>query len=121
VIASFNQHCVHVTGMHPFPNHSTTADPETKELVITFDKPLDAQAGPRHHGYSISAGSDDEKHYPISGTPEFLPGNQSIKLPVALKPDRDYSFVLTPLAFASPDGYPLEPYTIAFRTKPRSQ
>ena len=121
VIASFNQHCVHVTGMHPFPNHSTTADPETKELVITFDKPLDPQAGPRHHGYSISAGSDDEKHYPISGTPEFLPGNQSIKLPVALKPDRDYSFVLTPLAFASPDGYPLEPYTIAFRTKPRSQ
>jgi len=123
VIASFNQHCVHVTGMQPFPNHSTNAAPETKELVITFDKPLDPQAGPRHHGYSISAGSDDTEHYPISGTPEFLPGNRSIKLPVVLKPDLDYSFVLTPLAFASPDGYPLETYTIAFKTRrrPRSQ
>jgi len=25
--------------------------------------------------------------------------------------------VLTPLAFASPDGYPLESYAVAFKTK----
>jgi Domain of unknown function (DUF4932) len=117
-IASFNQQCVHVSGMQPFPNHATNVDPETRELVVSFDKPLDPQAGPRHHGYSISLGPDGKEHYPISGTPEFLPGNRSIKLPVVLKPDWDYSFVLTPLAFASPDGYPLEAYTVSFKTKP---
>jgi hypothetical protein len=54
---------------------------------------------------------------PISGKPEFLPGNHSIKLPIVLKRDWNYSFVLTPLAFASQDGYPLESYTVAFKTK----
>ncbi len=118
LIATFNQHCVHVTGTQPFPNHSEDVEPATKELVITFDKPLDPQAGPRHHGYSISPGPDGKDHYPISGTPEFLPGNRSIKLPVVLKPDWDYSFVLTPVAFASQDCYPLEAsYTVAFKTK----
>jgi hypothetical protein len=120
LIASFNQHCVHVIGMQPFPNDSANADPEIKELIITFDKPLDPEAGPRHHGYSISLGPDGNDHYPINGIPEFLPDNRSIKLPVALKPDWNYSFVLTPLAFASPDGYPLETYTIAFKTKPHT-
>jgi hypothetical protein len=120
LIASFNQHCVHVIGMQPFPNDSANADPGIKELIITFDKPLDPEAGPRHHGYSISLGPDGNDHYPINGIPEFLPGNRSIKLPVALKPDWNYSFVLTPLAFASPDGYPLETYTIAFKTKPHT-
>jgi len=116
-IASFNRHCVHVASLQPFPNQSTSADPETKELIITFDKPLDPEAGPRHHGYSISCDSDAKEHCPISGTPEFLPGNLSIKLQVSLKPDCEYSFVLTPLAFASPDGYPLETYTVTFKTK----
>jgi len=116
-ISSFHQRCVHVTGMQPFPNHTPSADPGTKELVITFDKPLDPEAGPRHHGVSIDFGPDGEAHSPISGKPEFLPGNHSIKLPVVLKRDWNYSFVLTPLAFASQDGYPLESYTVAFKTK----
>ena len=34
-ISSFHQRCVHVTGMQPFPNHTPSADPATKELVIT--------------------------------------------------------------------------------------
>ena len=116
-IASFSQRCVHVSGMQPFPNHSENADPAIKELVITFDKALDPQAGPKHHGYSISLGPDGNENFPISGAPEFLPGNLSIKLPVVLKPDWNYSFVLTPLAFASQDSYPLESYTVAFKTK----
>lgn len=117
-VGSFNQRCVHVAGMQPFPNHSRNADPATKELIITFDKALDSEAGPRHHGYSISLGPDGKDHYPISGTPEFLPGNRAIRLSVVLKPGWDYSFVLTPLAFASQDGYPLETYTVSFKTNP---
>jgi hypothetical protein len=116
-IASFDQRCVHVTGVQPFPNHSASADPDTKEVVITFDKPLNPEGGPRHHGYSINYGPEGEKHFPISGKPEFLPGNRSIKLLVELKPDWSYSFVLTPLAFGSADGYPLVSYTVDFKTR----
>jgi hypothetical protein len=116
-IASFDRHCVHVTGMQPFPNHGTEVDPATKEVVITFDKALDPEGGPKHHGYSINLGQDGEEHFPIKGRPEFLPGNRSIKLPVELKPGWTYSFVLTPLAFGSPVGYPLVSYTVAFSTK----
>lgn len=116
-IASFDQHCVHVTGMQPFPNHSANADPDVKEVVITFDKPLDPEGGPNHHGYSINYGPDGEEHFPFKGKPEFLPGNSSIKLPVELKPEWTYNFVLTPLAFRSPGGYPLKSYVVDFKTK----
>lgn len=47
----------------------------------------------------------------------FCQGIGLIKLPVSLKPDWNYSFVLTPLAFASQDGSPLESYTVAFKPK----
>jgi hypothetical protein len=46
-IASFDQHCAHVTGMKPFPNHSEDADPATREVVIAFDKSLDLEARPK--------------------------------------------------------------------------
>lgn len=117
-IASFDKQCVHVTGMEPFPNHSANVESHTKEIVVTFDKPLNPEGGPRHHGYSINSGPEGEEHFPIKGVPEFLPGNRSIKLPIELKPDWTYSFVLTPLAFGSPEGYPLVSYTVAFKTKP---
>jgi hypothetical protein len=99
-----------------FPNHSASVDVGTREIVVTFDKPLDPESGPRHHGYSIDYGPEEEEHFPVSGKPEFLPGNRSIKLPVELKPDWTYSFVLTPRAFRSTEGYPLVSYTVAFKT-----
>src|SRR2546430_8855149 len=57
--------------LFPYTTLFRSADPETKELIITFDKPLDPEAGPRHHGYSISCDSDAKEHCPISGTPEL--------------------------------------------------
>lgn len=110
--ANFDKYCVHVTGIQPFPNHSEGVDPAQRELIITFDKPLD----PAH--YSINYGAGGEEHWPITGSPEYLPGNQSIELRLALKPGWQYSFVLTGLSFASPDGFPLEAYTVEFKTKP---
>ncbi|HET9377928.1 MAG TPA: DUF4932 domain-containing protein [Chthoniobacterales bacterium] len=118
VLRLFNEHSVHVAGVDPFPNGSMSVDPATKEIVISFDKAIDPQAGANNRGYSLTVGDEGEDHYPVSGSPEFLPGNRSIKIPVSLKPDWTYRVVLTPLAFAAPDGYPLERYTVSFKTKP---
>lgn len=78
----------------------------------TFDKPLDPTKG-----YSINYGREGKEHFPIEGKPQFLDGGRSVKLPVKLKPNWNYSFTLMPLAFASADGYPLETYTVNFKTR----
>lgn len=101
-----------MTAVQPFPNHSSDVAADTKEIIVTFDKPLIPG------NYSINRGPAGKEHYPISGNPEFLPGNRSIKLRVELKPEWTYDFVLTPLAFRSTDGYPLVSFEIAFTTKP---
>lgn len=109
--ANFYKKYVHVASIEPFPNHSRDVDPGTRKIIVKFDKPLLCC----HYSMSDPDGRD---HYPIAGTPDFLAGDQSIKLTIALKPGWHYSFMLTDLSFASPDGFPLEPYTIDFDTKP---
>lgn len=109
-IAGFSQKCVHVSGIAPFPNHSENVSPAAKELTVTFDKALDPNR------ISILNGPEGEDHYPVSESVEFLAGNRSLKLPLALKPNWTYSFILSSMAFATPDGYPLEDYTVTFKT-----
>ncbi|HEY6971214.1 MAG TPA: DUF4932 domain-containing protein [Candidatus Angelobacter sp.] len=111
-VASFKANCVHFTKMKPFPDKTQDADPAVTELIINFDKPLDPA-----NGYSINYGREGKEHWPIAGKPQFLDGGSAVKLPVKLKPGWSYSFVLTPLAFASADGYPLESYVVNFKTK----
>jgi hypothetical protein len=111
-IAEFHERSVHVARVEPFPNHSENVDPEIKQLTIVFDKPLDPA-----RGYSINYGSGGQDHFAISGKPQFAPGAKAITVPVELKPGWSYSFVLTGLAFGSPDGYPLESYEVSFKTK----
>jgi hypothetical protein len=108
---SFFKNYVHVTGMQPFVNHAQGVDPGVKEIVFMLDKALSPCC------YSINAGPGGMDHYPITGNPEFLPGDRSIKVKVVLKPDWHYSFVLTDESFISPDGFPLEPYAVDFDTK----
>lgn len=109
--AEFDKSLVHVTGLRPFPNHSQNVDPTIRELIVTFDKPLD----PRR--YFINIGPEGQEHYAITGKPEFLTGNQSIKLSLALKPEWSYSFTLSGLGFTSPEGVPLQNYMVDFKTK----
>ena len=111
-VAEFHQRCVHVAGLEPFANGALDVDPATQELTITFDKPLDPAKG-----YSINFGPGGKEHYPGTGKPEFLSGGRGLKLKLALKPGWDYALTLTSLSFATPDGYPLEPYTITFKTR----
>ena len=104
--------CAHVVSIEPFANHAQNVAPSIESITIVLDKPLDPNAG-----YSVDPGMDGKDHYPITGKPQFDAGGLHILLPVRLQPSQTYSFVLTPYAFATPDGYPLESYRVDFKTK----
>ncbi len=112
VIASFDAKCVHVTSIAPFDNGAKDVDPSVTEIIVHCDKPLNPSAG-----YSIGYGDGGRDHYPVAGKPLFEENGRTIRVPVKLKPEWDFSLVLTPLAFASADGYPLKNYPIGFTTK----
>jgi hypothetical protein len=93
--------------MQPFSNYSQTVSPNTKELIISFDKALNTQ------DCSMFYGPDGQDHFPMFvGEPEFLPGNQSIKLRLTLKPEWKYSFRLPSVSFRNMDDQPLEDYDV---------
>ncbi|HUO13849.1 MAG TPA: DUF4932 domain-containing protein [Verrucomicrobiae bacterium] len=107
----FEAKCPHVASMQPFANQAQDVDPSLKTITIVVDKPLDPS------GYSINKGADGDEHFPIAGKPTFEAGGLHIVLPVQLKANQTYSFVLTPQGFATPDGYPLISYKVEFKTK----
>ena len=110
--ADFSAKSAHVVNMAPFANHEQAVDASTKVIVIILDKPLDPAAG-----YSINKATESEEKFPIAGNPTFGDEGLKILLPVKLDPNQRYGFVLTPLAFATPDGYPLASYQVDFKTK----
>jgi hypothetical protein len=110
--AEFDRKSLHVTSMQPIPNHAFDVNADIQELVISFDKPLDPA---RRIG--LSYGEGGKEHFPITAKPTILPGNQSIKFPVTLKPHWSYSFTLTPYSLETFDGYPLQTYNVVFQTK----
>jgi hypothetical protein len=105
--AAFSAKSAHVVSMAPFANHSQDVDASVQTIEIVVDKPLDPGAG-----YSINYGPGGSEHWPIKGEVRFGDGGLRI-----LKPNQTYSFVLPPMAFVTPDGYPLESYTVEFKTK----
>jgi hypothetical protein len=111
-MATFDAKSAHVVRLEPFANHRQDVDAGVRAITVIFDKPLDTKAG-----YSINYGDGGKEHYPITGQPAFAPGGERLMLPVDLKPNQTYSFVLTPRAFATTDGYPLVSYTVEFSTR----
>lgn len=110
--AAFQAHYIHVVGIRPFANHAQDVDPSVQVITILLDKPLDPKAG-----YSINNSADPNAGMPITGAPMFAAGGLHLELPVHLEAHQHYGFVLTPLAFAAPDGYPLLQYEVEFSTK----
>ena len=110
--AEFAAFGAHVVNIEPFANNAQQVDASVKIITIVVDKPLDPGAG-----YSINAGMDGSEHFPIAGKPTFGDGGLHILLPVQLKSNQTYSFVLTPEAFSTRDDYPLATYKVEFKTK----
>ena len=111
-LAAFEAKSARVIGIEPFANHAQDVDPSLRSMTIVVDKPLDPGSG-----VSINYGPKGRECYPIVGNPVFEDGGRHILLPLKLKPNQEYSFVLTSARFATADGYPLESYTVEFKTK----
>jgi hypothetical protein len=109
---SFDELSPKVSHIGPFANETNDVDPGITEIVVAFDRPLDP-----HAGYSINNGPGGSEHDPIEKVIGYNESGSSLTIKVKLKPDWDYSFVLTGLAFTTKDGYPLQPYTVKFKTK----
>ena len=101
-----------MVGIEPFANHAQDVAPSIETITIMVDKPLDPSAG-----FSMNLGMDGTDHYPIAGKPTFDASGLHILLPVHLQPNQTYGFVLTSLAFATPEGYPLSSNKVEFKTK----
>lgn len=91
-------------------NGSTTVDPDLKEIVIKFDRPM-------HAGYSFVGGGP--KYPETVGKPVFSEDFKTITLKVKLKPNWDYEFWLNSrkyTSFRSRQGVPLKPLHVEFKT-----
>ena len=109
-LANYRNKCVHVIGLRPFANHSRSVDPGSREVIVSFDKPLDPTKGD-----PVNYGPKGKSEFPVAKKPEFLPGNKELRLRLDLKPNSSYSFVLA--GASSPEGYPVEDYSVDFQTK----
>jgi Domain of unknown function (DUF4932) len=110
--ARFEKMTPHVIAIAPFANGAQDVDPNTTQLTFTFDKPLDPEGG-----YSFNAGAGGGAHYPIEKYLGYSENGNKFTVQVKLKPDWDYEFVLTGRGFRTRDSYPLQPYTVKFRTR----
>ena len=100
----------HVTSIEQFTNGDSVVDPTLRTITIHFDKPLSPDSVSFGHGTEGTA---------ISPVTKFLGygrDNRSMQLEIRLKPDTEYSFVLSWLTFKTPDGHHLDDYPIKFKT-----
>jgi hypothetical protein len=104
--------CPKVSGLTPALNHTATVDPGLKELVVTFDKPLQ----PPYMSVCTTSGKD--VYFPeLDGMPQFRSENRQIVLRFQpLSPQRKYKILLSGMSFRSEDGYRLQDYEIEFAT-----
>jgi hypothetical protein len=101
-----------VTGMGPLANGDSTVDPSLRELTIQFSVPMEPG------NYSINYGAKGKEGWPITKVTGYAADNRTLQLEIALQPGREYEFIFTGRSFRSMDGYPLQPYTVHFKTRP---
>ncbi len=101
-----------VTGMGPLANGDSTVDPSLRELTIQYSVPMEPG------NYSINYGAKGKEGWPITKVTGYAADNRTLQLEIALQPGREYEFIFTGRSFRSMDGYPLQPYTVHFKTRP---
>jgi hypothetical protein len=111
-VRGFEEMVPRVAAISPFANLSQDVDFNITQITFTFDKPLDPKGG-----VSINYGQSGSQHYPIEKVVGYNETGSTFTVQVKLKPDWEYEFVLTGLAFKTKDGYPLQPYTVKFKTR----
>lgn len=102
-----------IVNISPFSNGEKNVDVTTKELRITFSKPMIPKR------YSISFSEKGKANFPITTVKGHEDDDKTLVLNIELKPQQDYEFIITNRSFKSKDGYPLKDneYLIKFSTK----
>ncbi|WP_343530471.1 Ig-like domain-containing protein [Pedobacter sp.] len=102
-----------IVNISPFSNGEKNVDVTTKELRITFSKPMILKR------YSISFSEKGKANFPITTVKGHEDDDKTLVLNIELKPQQDYEFIITNRSFRSKDGYPLKDneYLIKFSTK----
>jgi len=102
-----------IAGIQPFSNGDKNVDAATKELRITFSKPMIPKR------YSISFSEKGKANFPITTVKGHEDDDKTLVLNIELKRQQDYEFIITNRSFRSKDGYPLKDneYLIKFSTK----
>jgi len=102
-----------VVSISPFNNGDKNVDAATKELRITFSKPMVPKR------YSISFSEKGKINFPITTVKGHEDDDKTLVLNIDLKPQQDYEFIITNRSFRSKDGYPLKDaeYIVKFSTK----
>lgn len=101
-----------VVSIEPFKNNAQDVDASLTEMTIRFSEPLTGE------GYSFNYGVLGQESFPIKGVIGYADNNTSFKLTLALTPNTAYEMVITGVSFANAAGYPLNDYTVKFKTKP---
>jgi hypothetical protein len=100
-----------IIAIDAFANGAEDVDPGLTQLTFTFDQPLSGK------GYSINVGPAGRNHYPIEKAVGYSEDRTKFTVQVKLKPGWEYEFVVTGGSFKSIDEYPLQNYTVRFKTR----
>lgn len=102
-----------IVSISPFNNGDKNVDTATKEVRITFSKPMIPKQ------YSISFSEKSKAQYPITAVKGHENDDKTMVLNVELKPQQVYEFIITNRRFRSKDGYPFKDkeYVVRFSTK----
>lgn len=104
----------HVVSLTP-ANGETDVDPGITAIQVVFDRPM--KAG----GWALVGGGP---HCPeTTGKPHYDAARTTWTLPVSLKPDWSYEFMLNSASydsFRSEQGVPLDPVNVGFKTRAQS-
>ena len=111
IVNNYNAKLPKVKSIEPDINGHYDVDTSIKEITVYFDQPLSGK------GLSIHWGKLGPDAVPINGKSKYINNNNALQIPVDLKPNTEYEFILVGDRFESVGGLPLQDYKIKFKTK----
>lgn len=109
--ADYENELPKVISIEPFENNSQNVDTSIKVMTINFNQPMNE----KHHSFNY--GQPGKGGFPISDIIGYTNNNKSFKIKMDLKPDTEYEMIITGYNFKNLEGYPLQEYTVRFKTK----
>ncbi len=111
-VARFEESKPKIIAIEEFKNEAQGVDPNTAQLTFIFERPMK-----KRKGISMDYGKNGEAGFPElrKGT-AYSEDGMKFTLPVKLKPDWEYEFVVYGNSFTSKDGYPAQNYMVKFKT-----